>query len=129
MGGGGGGTYGEGGGQRGFGTLLPFRKHTGWQGSQENQSSEKVNEHTNAHTHTHTHRHVCDCRSELPSSNLRFFFLKLELHMKEETEDIRIGWSFLSEPGVAITVQPKAPGEVRPHADSPMGVCANVCGS
>ncbi|XP_039713553.1 C2 domain-containing protein 2 isoform X5 [Pteropus medius] len=47
--------------------------------------------------------------------------LQLELHMKEETEDIRIGWSFLSEPGVAITVQPKAPGEdqaVEVHAVS-----------
>lgn len=45
--------------------------------------------------------------------------------MKEETEDIQIGWSFLSEPGMAITVQPKAPGEVCPHALIPLGVC--VC--
>lgn len=45
--------------------------------------------------------------------------------MKEETEDIQIGWSFLSEPGMDITVQPKAPGEVRPHAPIPRPVC--VC--
>lgn len=45
--------------------------------------------------------------------------------MKEETEDIQIGWSFLSEPGVDITVQPKAPGEVCPHAPIPRPVC--VC--
>lgn len=43
--------------------------------------------------------------------------------MKEETEDIQIGWSFLSEPGVDITVQPKAPGEVCPHAPIPRPVC------
>lgn len=47
--------------------------------------------------------------------------------MKEETEDIQIGWSFLSEPGVDITVQPKAPGEVRPHAPIPRPVCVCVC--
>lgn len=45
--------------------------------------------------------------------------------MKEETEDIQIGWSFLSEPGVDITVQPKAPGEVCPHAPIPRPAC--VC--
>lgn len=47
--------------------------------------------------------------------------------MKEETEDIQIGWSFLSEPGVDITVQPKAPGEVCPHAPIPRPVCVCVC--
>lgn len=46
--------------------------------------------------------------------------------MKEETEDIQIGWSFLSEPGVDITVQPKAPGEVCPHAPIPRPVCVCV---
>ncbi|XP_057401456.1 C2 domain-containing protein 2 isoform X2 [Balaenoptera acutorostrata] len=36
---------------------------------------------------------------------------KLELHMKEKREDIQIKWSFISAPEMAITIQPKAPGE------------------
>lgn len=39
--------------------------------------------------------------------------LQLELRMKEEREDIPIRWSFLSVPEMAITVQPRAPGEDR----------------
>lgn len=37
--------------------------------------------------------------------------LQLELHMKEKREDIQIKWSFISAPEMAITVQPKVPGE------------------
>ncbi|XP_053513777.1 C2 domain-containing protein 2 isoform X1 [Artibeus jamaicensis] len=37
--------------------------------------------------------------------------LQLELHMKEKREDIQIRWSFVSVPEMAITVQPRAPGE------------------
>ncbi|XP_006108865.2 C2 domain-containing protein 2-like, partial [Myotis lucifugus] len=37
----------------------------------------------------------------------------LELRMKEEREDIPIRWSFLSLPEMAITIQPRAPGEDR----------------
>ncbi|XP_023602030.1 C2 domain-containing protein 2 [Myotis lucifugus] len=40
--------------------------------------------------------------------------LQLELRMKEEREDIPIRWSFLSLPDMAITIQPRAPGEVSP---------------
>ncbi|KAK1344315.1 hypothetical protein QTO34_014881 [Cnephaeus nilssonii] len=39
--------------------------------------------------------------------------LQLELRMKEEREDIPIRWSFLSVPEMAITIQPRAPGEDR----------------
>ncbi|XP_036207301.1 C2 domain-containing protein 2 isoform X5 [Myotis myotis] len=39
--------------------------------------------------------------------------LQLELRMKEEREDIPIRWSFLSQPEMAITIQPRAPGEDR----------------
>ncbi|XP_070263257.1 C2 domain-containing protein 2 isoform X2 [Myotis yumanensis] len=39
--------------------------------------------------------------------------LQLELRMKEEREDIPIRWSFLSLPEMAITIQPRAPGEDR----------------
>lgn len=39
--------------------------------------------------------------------------LQLELRMKEEREDIPVRWSFLSVPEMAITVQPRAPGEDR----------------
>lgn len=41
-----------------------------------------------------------------------FFFLKLELVMKEKREDIQVRWSFVSMPEMAITIQPQAPGEV-----------------
>ena len=34
--------------------------------------------------------------------------------MKEKREDIQIKWSFISAPEMAITIQPKAPGEVSP---------------
>ncbi|XP_015998923.2 C2 domain-containing protein 2 [Rousettus aegyptiacus] len=59
--------------------------------------------------------------------------LQLELRMKEETEDIQIGWSFLSEPGVDITVQPKAPGEdraaeVRAVSEALRGVLKHLVG-
>ncbi|KAM8817538.1 C2 domain-containing protein 2 isoform 1-T1 [Rhynchonycteris naso] len=37
--------------------------------------------------------------------------LQLELHMKEQREDIQIWWSFISVPEMAITIQPRAPGE------------------
>ncbi|MXQ82281.1 hypothetical protein E5288_WYG010983 [Bos mutus] len=48
-----------------------------------------------------------------PSNSLFFifFFKQLELHMKEKREDIQIKWSFISAPEMAITVQPKVPGE------------------
>uniref|UniRef100_A0A8C3YI46 C2 calcium dependent domain containing 2 n=1 Tax=Catagonus wagneri TaxID=51154 RepID=A0A8C3YI46_9CETA len=36
---------------------------------------------------------------------------KLELHMKEKREDIQIKWSFISAPEMAVSIQPKAPGE------------------
>ncbi|XP_059542495.1 C2 domain-containing protein 2 isoform X2 [Myotis daubentonii] len=37
--------------------------------------------------------------------------LQLELRMKEEREDIPTRWSFLSLPEMAVTIQPRAPGE------------------
>ncbi|XP_044892518.1 C2 domain-containing protein 2 isoform X2 [Felis catus] len=42
--------------------------------------------------------------------------LQLELHMKDKRDDIQIKWSFVSTPETAITVQPKAPVEVKERA-------------
>ncbi|XP_037380811.1 C2 domain-containing protein 2 [Talpa occidentalis] len=41
------------------------------------------------------------------------FHLQLELHLKEQQEDIPITWSFISGPEMAITVQPRAQGEAQ----------------
>lgn len=40
------------------------------------------------------------------------FRFKLELHMKEKREDIQIRWSLVRVPEMAISIQPRAPGEV-----------------
>ncbi|KAM5333593.1 C2 domain-containing protein 2 isoform 1-T1 [Glossophaga mutica] len=45
------------------------------------------------------------------SAQLAPFHLQLELHLKEKREDIHIRWSFVSVPEMAVTVQPRAPGE------------------
>ncbi|XP_045357264.1 C2 domain-containing protein 2 [Leopardus geoffroyi] len=42
--------------------------------------------------------------------------LQLELHMKDKRDDIQIKWSFVSTPETAVTVQPKAPVEVKERA-------------
>ncbi|XP_066891257.1 C2 domain-containing protein 2 isoform X4 [Kogia breviceps] len=52
-----------------------------------------------------------DTGRPLYSVRLSPLHLQLELHMKEKREDIQIKWSFIREPEMAITVQPKAPGE------------------
>lgn len=39
------------------------------------------------------------------------FRLQLELTLEEKREDIPIRWSFVSVPEMAVTIQPKAPGE------------------
>uniref|UniRef100_A0A8C0CM18 C2 calcium dependent domain containing 2 n=1 Tax=Balaenoptera musculus TaxID=9771 RepID=A0A8C0CM18_BALMU len=52
-----------------------------------------------------------DTGQPLYSVQLSPLHLQLELHMKEKREDIQIKWSFISAPEMAITIQPKAPGE------------------
>ncbi|XP_059777596.1 C2 domain-containing protein 2 isoform X3 [Balaenoptera ricei] len=52
-----------------------------------------------------------DTGRPLYSVRLSPLHLQLELHMKEKREDIQIKWSFISAPEMAITIQPKAPGE------------------
>ncbi|XP_043449487.1 C2 domain-containing protein 2 isoform X4 [Prionailurus bengalensis] len=42
--------------------------------------------------------------------------LQLELHMKDKRDDIQIKWSLVSTPETAVTVQPKAPVEVKERA-------------
>ncbi|KAF7461787.1 hypothetical protein GHT09_014040 [Marmota monax] len=42
---------------------------------------------------------------------LSLVHLQLELHMKEEKEDIQIRWSYIHMPEVTIKVQPRALGE------------------
>ncbi|XP_057552738.1 C2 domain-containing protein 2 isoform X3 [Hippopotamus amphibius kiboko] len=54
-----------------------------------------------------------DTGHPLYSVRLSPLHLQLELHMKEKREDIQIKWSFISAPEMAITIQPKAPGEDR----------------
>ncbi|XP_028348481.1 C2 domain-containing protein 2 isoform X1 [Physeter macrocephalus] len=52
-----------------------------------------------------------DTGRPLYSVRLSPLHLQLELHMKEKREDIQIKWSFISAPEMAVTIQPKAPGE------------------
>ncbi|TKC46010.1 hypothetical protein EI555_012552 [Monodon monoceros] len=67
-----------------------------------------------------------DTGRPLYSVRLSPLHLQLELHMKEKREDIQIKWSFISAPEMAITIQPKAPGEVSPDIWRAMHLLAHL---